>query len=173
MITTKPKITRKRIILAFAVALFADAIQIPITAATGTGILAVPGEMTDFVVDCFVMLITSLLLGFHWLLLPSLFVEVVPGLDLLPTWTGCVACVVALRKRERSQPAINRESEYLPATVTSNSLSFDALTLPIQSQRASNEPIDTRLAKLRLLLEQNLISQDEYTAKRQQILSDV
>ena len=41
------------------------------------------------------------LIGFHPLLLPTLVLELVPVADLLPTWTGCVALVLALRKRER------------------------------------------------------------------------
>jgi hypothetical protein len=41
------------------------------------------------------------LLGFHPLLLPTFIVEFLPVTDLLPTWTGCVALVVALRKRQQ------------------------------------------------------------------------
>ena len=42
------------------------------------------------------------LLGFHPLLLPTFIVEFLPVTDLLPTWTGCVAVVVALRKRQQT-----------------------------------------------------------------------
>jgi hypothetical protein len=100
----KPKLTRPRIILAFAIAILADLIQFPITAAEATGAFSIPGEFADFVVDCVVMGATTTLLGFHWVLLPSLFVEVIPGLDLLPTWTACVAYVVWQRKKEQAQP---------------------------------------------------------------------
>jgi hypothetical protein len=99
----QPKLTRNRIILAFAIAVIADVIQFPITAATATGIFAIPGELADFMVDCVVMVATCLLLGFHWALLPTLFVEIIPGLDLLPTWTGCVAFVLWQRKKEQAQ----------------------------------------------------------------------
>ena len=66
----------------------------------------IPGELADFLLDCVVMVATTMLLGFHWMLLPTLFVEVIPGLDLLPTWTACVAYVVWRRKKEqiRQQP---------------------------------------------------------------------
>jgi hypothetical protein len=77
----KPKLTTGRIILAFAIAVIVDLIQFPITAVTATGILAMPGEIADFVVDCFVMAATTMLLGFHWVLLPSLVLELVPGFD--------------------------------------------------------------------------------------------
>jgi hypothetical protein len=100
----KPKLTPKRIILAFAVAIIADVIQFPITAVEATGLFSIPGELADFVLDCFVMVATCLLLGFHWALLPTLFVEIVPGLDLLPTWTACVAFVVWQRKKEQAAP---------------------------------------------------------------------
>jgi len=36
------------------------------------------------------------------LLLPTFVVEFLPLVDLLPTWTGCVAVVVALRKRQQA-----------------------------------------------------------------------
>jgi hypothetical protein len=100
----KPTITRKRIVLAFAIAVVADAIQFPIAAATATGILALPGEAADFIVDCVAMAATSAILGFHWLLLPSVLLEAIPGLDLLPTWTGCVALVVRHRRKEQALP---------------------------------------------------------------------
>ena len=99
----KPPLTRGRIILVFAIAVFADIIQLPITAGQATGIFSIPGELADFLVDCVVMGATTMLLGFHWMLLPTLFVEVIPGLDLLPTWTACVAYVVWRRKKEQIQ----------------------------------------------------------------------
>ena len=30
------------------------------------------------------------MIGWHWAFLPSFFVELVPGLDLVPTWTAAV-----------------------------------------------------------------------------------
>jgi hypothetical protein len=100
----KPKLTRDKVILAFAIAGVADLVQIPITAATTTGLLSIPGELADFLVDCVVMIVTTRLLGFHWVLLPSFLLELIPGPDLLPTWTASVAYVVWRRKKERAQP---------------------------------------------------------------------
>jgi hypothetical protein len=101
----KPKISQRRIFAAFAVAILADAIQFPATAAAASGIFAVPSEAADLFVDCVVAVITSALLGFHWLLLPTMMIEAIPGLDMLPTWTGCVALVVRQRLKEpQSQP---------------------------------------------------------------------
>jgi hypothetical protein len=36
-------------------------------------------------------------------LLPTFALEFLPIADMLPTWTGCVAIVVALRRREQSR----------------------------------------------------------------------
>jgi hypothetical protein len=99
----KPALTRNRIILAFAIGVIADMIQFPIIAFEATGIFSIPGELADFLVDCLVMAATTMLLGFHWMLLPTLFAEVIPGLDLLPTWTACVAYVVWRRKKEKTE----------------------------------------------------------------------
>lgn len=103
----KPALTRRRILVAFAVAAIADLIQLPIVAVEATGIFSIPGELADFLVDCVAAMATTWLLGFHWVLLPTLFVEVIPGVDLLPTWTGCVAYVVWVRKRaeRKREPA--------------------------------------------------------------------
>ena len=39
------------------------------------------------------------LLGFHWVLLPTLAAEAVPGLDLAPTWTASVLLITGARAR--------------------------------------------------------------------------
>jgi len=100
----KPLLTRKRILLAFVLAAIADIMQFPITVSEATGVFSLPGELADLFVDCVLMAATTMLLGFHWMLLPTLFLEIVPGLDLLPTWTACVAYVVWLRKKEQAHP---------------------------------------------------------------------
>jgi len=95
-----PRLTAKRIVLAFAVALAADAVQL---AMVPLGPLAVlPHEAIDVVV----MGLTCWLLGFHVLLLPTFVLELVPVLGgVSPTWTACVVAVVALRKREQRNEA--------------------------------------------------------------------
>jgi hypothetical protein len=49
------------------------------------------------------MVLTSAAIGFHMLLLPTFVIELVPVADMLPTWTGCTAAVVMLRKRAQAQ----------------------------------------------------------------------
>jgi hypothetical protein len=97
--------SKTRIILAFAVSLVADALEFPINGVVATGLFALPAEVADFILDSVVMLIISFLLGFHWVLLPSFLVELVPGIDMFPTWTGCVAWLVWHRKQQAKMAA--------------------------------------------------------------------
>lgn len=90
-------LTRGRIALAFGVAIVSDAVQF----ASGP----MGWVVFDQAVDVVAMLLTSLLLGFHPLLLPTFVLELVPGLTMLPTWTACVGAVVVLRKRAGISPA--------------------------------------------------------------------
>ena len=88
-----PFLTRSRVVLALLVAIAADGFQI---------MLGPFGWVFfDQVIDVITMIATSLLIGFHPLLLPTFVVEFVPGIDMLPTWTACIAMVVALRRRQQ------------------------------------------------------------------------
>ncbi|MBM3877388.1 MAG: hypothetical protein FJ386_11790 [Verrucomicrobia bacterium] len=84
-----PPLTTQRKWAALAVAVIADAAQIPLT--------AVPGAPQ--IVDAITMVVTSLVIGFHPLLLPTFILELVPLADMLPSWTGCVMAVILLRGR--------------------------------------------------------------------------
>ncbi|MDB6027082.1 MAG: hypothetical protein JWM68_3305 [Verrucomicrobiales bacterium] len=57
----------------------------------------------DAGVDIVVMLIMFRLIGFHWLLLPTFALEFIPGVGMLPTWTGCVLLVVRLRNKQQRE----------------------------------------------------------------------
>jgi len=85
--------TRRRIALAIAIA--ADAAQIAILPVFFAG-LASP---IDDVVDVIVGILMVVLLGWHLAFLPSFIVELLPGVDLFPTWT--IAVLVATRARRR------------------------------------------------------------------------
>ncbi len=93
-----PRLTRRRIWLALMVAVVADGLQLLLTP------LGPAGWALDEVIDGFAMIATSWLLGFHLLMLPTFAVEFIPVIDLLPTWTGCVALLIAMRKREQAGP---------------------------------------------------------------------
>jgi len=88
-----PKLTRTRIFLALAVAVFADGLQL---------LLGPLGWVFgDQAIDCVAMILVSWTIGFHILLLPTFVVELVPVLEDLPTWTACTIAVIALRKRQQ------------------------------------------------------------------------
>jgi len=141
----QPRLTRNRIILAFAIAVMADLIQFPITAGEATGFFSIPGEVADLLVDCVLMVATTMLLGFHWMLLPTLFVEVIPGLDLLPTWTACVAYVLWLRKKQTQQqppgPVIDiREDEVVSTPPSAKLAQLPPLPPPARVVIAAQTP---------------------------------
>jgi hypothetical protein len=96
----KPILTKQRVAIAYTVAILADLIEFPITAAEVTVIAAPAAEGLAIVVDAVAFGIITKLLGFHWMLLPSFCVEVIPGIDMLPTWVGCVWFVVRQRRKE-------------------------------------------------------------------------
>ena len=91
-----PVLTSSRVRLAYGVALVADALQLVL------GPLGWAGA--DEILDVAAMILTWRILGFHPLLLPTAVLEFLPITDLLPTWIGCVALVVALRKRQQAIP---------------------------------------------------------------------
>jgi hypothetical protein len=87
--------------LAWLVAIVADALQIaalPFFAEGGLSPL-------DTVLDLTVAVVLTKLLGWHWAFLPTLAVELVPGMDLFPTWTAAVFFVTRQRVRT-SEPEI-------------------------------------------------------------------
>lgn len=79
-------------LLALSVAVVADGLQFLLLGFGWVGI--------DQAIDVAAMALTMWILGFHILLLPTFVVELIPVADMLPTWTGCVVAVIALRKRE-------------------------------------------------------------------------
>jgi hypothetical protein len=86
-------LTRPRVRLAYAIAVTTDALQLLL------GPIGWP--FVDEILDVAAMMLTWRAIGFHPLLLPTFVLEFLPVTDLLPTWTACVALVVALRKRQQ------------------------------------------------------------------------
>jgi hypothetical protein len=89
-----PFLTLGRIRLAYAIAVGVDALQFAL------GPLG--WAFADEALDIAAAVALSLVVGFHLLLLPTFALEFLPVADLLPTWTGCVALVVALRKKQQA-----------------------------------------------------------------------
>ncbi len=63
----------------------------------------------DQIIDVIAMFLTWRTIGFHPLLLPTFLVEFIPLVDMLPTWTACVALVVSLRKKSQEPKPPPRE----------------------------------------------------------------
>lgn len=88
----RPPLTTGRVRWAYAVAVATDIVQL---------ILGPFGwAFADQALDVVAMILISRSLGFHAALLPTFALEFLPFSDMLPTWTGCVALVVALRRRQ-------------------------------------------------------------------------
>ena len=113
--------SRRRIALAFLVAITADAIQLPLTAGMIFGVTLPPLLVSDVIIDIVAMILVVRLIGFHWVLLPGFILEAIPGLDLAPTWTGCVAFALWRRK----QSSISNDSPSNPSTDSGHSQAID------------------------------------------------
>jgi hypothetical protein len=79
------------------------------------------------------------LIGFHPLLLPTSVLEFLPLADMLPTWTGCVAIVVALASVSRP-----RCRHRLGAARSSTSNTERAVNAELDSDRVAVISADTR-----------------------------
>ena len=94
-------LTGSRIKAAYAVAIATDVLQV--------GLGPFGWAFIDEILDVIALIATTRLLGFHPLLLPTFIIEMVPVIDVLPTWTGCVALVVAMRNKQ--SPAMARDAD--------------------------------------------------------------
>lgn len=82
-------ITPGRVKAALAVAAAADLLQIVLLPAFLPGTLSPAADVIDVLVALFMLR----LLGWHWGFLPTFVVELVPFVDLVPTWTAAVFLV--------------------------------------------------------------------------------
>jgi hypothetical protein len=92
MSTMATEISSARINAARAIAIAADCLQIMVMPWFGEGFLS---PLND-ALDVLVAIALYFLLGFHWALLPTFFVELIPMADLIPTWTVGVFMVTGL-----------------------------------------------------------------------------
>jgi len=103
-----PRVTRSRIRMAYAIAVATDILQF---------VLGPLGwAFSDEILDIVALVATTRLLGFHPLLLPTFVLELLPITDILPTWTACVALVIATRKKH---PRSNDEGPTIDVKPTS------------------------------------------------------
>ena len=93
-----PTLSRRRIWAAFIVAVLTDLMQM---------VLGPFGwVLLDQALDGIAMVLTIAFIGFHPLLLPTFVLELLPGVDLVPTWTASVALLVALRTKQAPASAV-------------------------------------------------------------------
>jgi len=95
---------------AWAIALTADAVQIVVLPLFAFGGLS----PADTVVDAAAAVILTGLLGWHWAFLPTLLAELIPGLDLFPTWTAAVAYVTWQRAKSPKEDVRDIEARDVP-----------------------------------------------------------
>jgi uncharacterized protein YjeT (DUF2065 family) len=92
-----PVLSRRRIWLAYGVALVADGLQILLTPLGPAAWL-----FLDDIIDVIAMILLTVIAGFHPLFLPTFVTKLIPVVDILPTWTGCTAIVIALRRKQQT-----------------------------------------------------------------------
>jgi len=92
---------------AWTIALAADALQIAVFPLFAEG----GASPADTGLDLVVAALLIKLLGWHWAFLPTLGAELIPGLDLFPTWTAAVYFVT---RGESEGATDSSEPEILP-----------------------------------------------------------
>jgi hypothetical protein len=85
--------------LAWAIAIVADTLQIAALPLFAEGGISPLDTALDFVVAAAL----TKLLGWHWAFLPTFTAELIPGLDLVPTWTAAVF-YVTFRQISTNEP---------------------------------------------------------------------
>jgi hypothetical protein len=80
------ELTRGRIRAALALAVMADAVQLGLIPLFAEGLLSPANDALDVVIAVAMVL----LVGWHWALLPSVVAEMMPAVNLFPTWTAAV-----------------------------------------------------------------------------------
>jgi hypothetical protein len=101
--------TRRRVFAARAIAIAADFLQIAIFPAFSEG----AASPLDTGLDLAVAGALTALVGWHWAFLPSFATELVPFVDLVPTWTAAV--FIATRPSRRGPAGPPNSLPELPA----------------------------------------------------------
>lgn len=103
----------RRILAARLIAIIADAVQIGLMPIFAEG----AASMVNDALDVAVGIIMIILVGWNWVFLPTLVAELIPMVDLAPTWT--IAVLIATRRRgdpsmSSTRPAITPEPQTPP-----------------------------------------------------------
>jgi len=104
----------RRILVARLIAIIADAVQIGFMPIFAGG----AASMVNDALDVAVGITMIVLVGWNWVFLPALVAELIPMVDLAPTWT--IAVLIATRRRgdpsvSARTPSTTPESQTPPA----------------------------------------------------------
>ena len=94
------RLSPTRVRIARFIAVAADAVQLGLFPFFGVGALSIVNDCLDVAVGIALVL----LVGWHFAFLPSFVAELVPGLDLVPTWTVAVWLATRHRAIEPAPP---------------------------------------------------------------------
>ena len=83
----------RRILVARGIAIIADAVQILLIPVFAGGAVSPVNDALDVAVG----ITMTALVGWHWVFLPAFVTEIIPMVDLAPTWT--IAVFIATRQR--------------------------------------------------------------------------
>lgn len=89
----------RRILAARCIAIIADAVQILLIPIFAAG----AASMVDDALDVAVGITMTALVGWHWVFLPAFVTEIIPMVDLAPTWT----IAVFIATRQRGDPSVD------------------------------------------------------------------
>ena len=103
--------SKKNLIIALAVAIAADMVQVVFFPLFIGGVFMPWDDAIDFVVAG----VMTWLLGWHWVFLPTAAAKLVPVVDMAPYWTLAVFYVAMRHKKELDDP--NSEMPTLPSVV--------------------------------------------------------
>ena len=103
-----PILTKKRVWAARIIAIGADAMQFGIFPLFAEGFASPLNMITDVVVA----IVMTLLVGFHISFVPSFLIEMLPMIDLAPTWT--IAVLIATRGGSTKPPVIDVTQQLPP-----------------------------------------------------------
>jgi hypothetical protein len=91
--------TRRRILAARTLAVVADAVQLGLLPLFAEGAASIVNDALDAVIA----VVMVVLVGWHWAFVPAFLAELVPVVDLAPTWT--LAVFFATRRGAAAGPS--------------------------------------------------------------------
>lgn len=97
MFSPRTPLSRKRVLAARATAVVADAVQLGLLPLFIQGAASPLNDALDVAVGAGMVA----LVGWHWVFLPTFVTELLPFVDLAPTWT--IAALIATRQRQPAQ----------------------------------------------------------------------